>query len=374
MRTQQIGKIAAGLAALLAMNLPAYAQEPTYDAGIQGALDAEMVTVVEESQTFDDKTLTLHWVYADVNRFALSYTISGLENPPEGDMTSPFWSPEVTLSDAQSGAVFSFAQSWGLPDETTGDIQFYNGFYSQAMRPNVPANTSAIDNDYFLNEYGGVPETLTLQVSITLNLQPPSFAEPPVETVGPYEFTVEVLMMAPLELQPALIVASNGVTARLESLTLASSETQARLCYNLPDQQDWQPNTTLIIGEQTAEIGGWGMTERPDPADTERCFDLSYVVFYDQQPTTLILTLNKIQTSEPTESPEFWEQVKAAMLAQGIEINYTLDNAVIREIVSKPAGMTEEEVYQIEMAVRNDLRPGLTGPWVFEVEIPGTGE
>ncbi|MBZ0285630.1 MAG: DUF4179 domain-containing protein, partial [Anaerolineae bacterium] len=61
------------------------------DPGLEAAQEANLVTIVNQSQTVDGVTLTLNWAYVDAYRVAIGYSIEGRpdEHIPSYRATSP---------------------------------------------------------------------------------------------------------------------------------------------------------------------------------------------------------------------------------------------------------------------------------------------
>ena len=155
----------------------------------------------------------------------------------------------------------------------------------------------------------------------------------------------------------------------LETVTVTPSQAQARICYDLPDNQDWQPVARLEVGSVPALLTGWGMTQLPTAEDVRRCFKLTFETFFDGDPAVLTLTVDKLRTSEP-ETREYWEAVKVGLADYGIVIDVVMSGGRYYDLVSVPKGMADEEFGQIMQTVREGLLPAVDGPWVFTVDLP----
>ncbi|MFN8371826.1 MAG: hypothetical protein U0694_02970 [Anaerolineae bacterium] len=71
-----------------------------------------------------------------------------------------------------------------------------------------------------------------------------------INLIGPYVFEFTLPYIAEVVLEPMLSVESNGITMRLESLSVSPSMTLGRLCMQLSTQPgDWLPDLTITMNE-----------------------------------------------------------------------------------------------------------------------------
>ncbi len=312
------------------------------DPMVDALREAGLITDLNLSQTNEDITATLNWAYADVNQFLFELTIAGTETR---------MMPSVMLTDA-AGNIFSQAQTYFTSD-TSGALVVSLAFYPQTYN----LDTGVVDTEYFQTQYGDFPPPtldlfLSLQISETLSFN--------------FEFTVD--LFGALKFEPNIVQSANGVDMTLQSVKVTPSKTDATVCFNLPTNADWQPEASLVLGDQTGMLAGWGMTQRPSVNDVARCFNLSFNAFSNGQPATLTLTVDRLRLSEP-ETREYWEAVRDALLEYGIEIEVVMEGGVYYNLLSQPEGMTEMEAATIMQQVRLEQRETTEGPWVFSLEL-----
>jgi hypothetical protein len=329
--------------------------------------EAGMVGESGASQTVGDLTITVLWAYADVNQLAVSYTLAG-PGVKADIQKAPFVYISQAVLTAPDGGQFSQASGYTLDAPGKEDtITVVNTFYSQVVRP----DGAGVDNDYFAHTYGSdLPDSLPL--SLRVEVFKITQGRPPIGQPGNkigsvvFDLTAPLYAGTTLETRQAQTVA--GVAMTLESVTVTPSQTQARICYDLPDSQDWQPVARLEIGGVPALLMGWGMTQRPTAEDVRRCFDATFDVFFDGDPAALTLTVDKLRTSEP-ETWEYWEAVQAGLADHGIVIDLVMGGGRYFDLVSVPEGMTDEQLGEIMQTVREGLLPAIDGPWVFAVDV-----
>lgn len=331
------------------------------------------------TQTIGDVTMTLDWVYADTQQFAVQFSIQNA--PPEAlaaGMPSGF-----VLSD-QQGYRFSYSSGYtspgAAPDSTTMNLRYY----TQAIHE-TPDGQWTVENDYFGAVYDSLPETLDLTFEArleggeTLVIPPDHTPEPnedyskfmqPVEPVGTFTFDVRVPLYAETRLAPQQSVEAAGLTLTLEEVALTPSKLSARLCYELPDARDWRPAATLDIAGRPGYLTNMGVSDMNQFENTERrCQNLAFDTFRENGANPLTLTVSRLEVSL-TEGPQDWERIRDILAEEGIEIEvlYSPDQQGI--------GLNTDNVPEdvdLQAAIlraREQLGDVVSGPWVFTVELP----
>jgi hypothetical protein len=366
-KNQMKTQILIGVLIALVLVIPPVRAQDAYKPVWEHLQEAGMVGESGASQTVGDLTITALWAYADVNQLAVSYTLAG-PGVKVDVQEAPFYYFSQAVLTTPDGGQFSQASGYTLDASGQVDtITVVNTFYAQVVRP----DGTGVDNDYFAHTYGSdLPDSLPLSLSIEVfkitQGQPP-IGEPD-SGIGSAVFDLTVPLYAGTTLEAGQTHTVAGVAMTLESVTVTPSQTQARVCYDLPDSQDWQPVARLEIGGVPALLMGWGMTQRPTAEDVRRCFDVRFDAFFDGDPAALTLTVDRLRTSEP-ETWEYWEAVQAGLADYGIVIDVVMSGGRYYDMVSVPEDMTDEQVGQIMQTVREGLLPAIDGPWVFAVDV-----
>jgi hypothetical protein len=276
----------------------------------------------------------------------------------------------------------NFSMATGYPTATENGLEFFAEYYMQVFSVDESGNWQE------LKDYVQTLEDNTLHMKMIVTIAPPNeqfmgsmlslfeFNQLMAsgDALDPVTLAFDVPLFQAVVIEPQTTVTVNNVAMLLDRVEATPSQTTFRVCFDLPDpSEDWQLLSTITLGESEDISGGGGFAKRPPDANhpANRCYDQSFFVIYDTtQPATLAISIDKIQVNDNWESPEYWEPVRAELAKRGIEVNYTFDHAVIREFVSLPAGMTEDEYYTVENEVRDSLRAYVEGPWVFEIDLP----
>ncbi len=142
----------------------------------------------------------------------------------------------------------------------------------------------------------------------------------------------------------------------------------------MPSAADWGLTvSTVTIGDQEYPFNGGGLmhgTNKQDFAltDPERCSTVGFDIAVDPSANSLTLTVPKLMASIPEVITQERVDLANQMLAdEGIEFKYIiLDHGSNIEIVKRPEGKTDEEIYPM---IWNALTEQYEGPWVFTVPI-----
>ncbi len=356
------------------------AQEFEPDPRIQAAMEQGLFTPIDQSQTVDAVTVTVENVYVDTQQLILGYTITGADPLLYGN---PFQTP-ITLRD-QNGAAFSYASAQVNPAGNGDSNRFLVTFYNQAVIEGENSAVAVVD-DYFRTNFDTVPESINLQLEINyddfvieewLPLDLESSDHQPgdtVEGVGPFVFDFSAPVYPALELQPMQSVTANDLEITLEALNITPLTGEARICYDLPDERDWQPEISVALDDQPGRMTGHGTTDMAQFENTERrCRDIRFDLFYSGQAEHVALSLDYLTTSM-REGPEDWERIETVLAEAGIDIDVIFEQGenggggIRIEEVDVPEGFDLQAAMN---SARETLGDRIAGPWIFEVELPG---
>lgn len=345
-----------------------YAQD-----GSHPLVEAGLATPLNLSQTIEPVTATLDWAYADTQGFTLQVTVSGL-TPELQQAVNDSLTSVAKLRDTL-GNEFSF--QGGAVDQPNSEGRMVSVFtyYNQAVRQN--GETWEIDNDYFTNQYETLPASLPLQFELSfvdpnLLYAPVTGAAPTptpaIAQVGPFVFDFTVPLPAPIELEPQQVVEVNDLAMTLETLHLTPAQAEARMCIELPDAADWQPQPSITIDGIAGSYAGGGVIDLAQFENAERrCFDLRFVAPHRGDAQEVVISLDAIEKSMQ-EGSDDWLRIQTHLAQQGIEMTFApQERGVAADIPNLPEGMSFVDV--VRMA-REGLGDRIAGPWVFEVSLP----
>lgn len=360
----RIVRVALLIIILAVVSAGAYAfyQRTVGDPGIQGASDAGLFYEINQTQTINGVTVTLQRGYADLQRFAIEYTVQGLSM----DRIQFALTSHQMLQDTM-GNTFSFSSGGPTEESTTEEFRVSIQYYTQAVRQGNTPEAFIIDNDYFANQYETLPEQMDFV--LTLDFYRDSFGEPIVENPPePFVFEFSIPLIAGVILEPNVTLEDQGLAVTVERITLSPSQTEVRLCHELPDPRDWQPVAHLVIGDEPALPSGWGIVSREEFLNTERrCRDMRFDGFYEGEPVTLSLTVDRLETSMP-EGPEEWEQIRDILAERDIHFDVVFERGGLRlDNLQVPEGVDFDTAVR---EARIELGNIIEGNWSFTFDVP----
>jgi hypothetical protein len=160
----------------------------------------------------------------------------------------------------------------------------------------------------------------------------------------------------------------------LKDLRMTPSYVEASICFQMPSAVDWGLGaSTVTVGGKDYPFSGGGLmhgTKKQDFAltDPQRCSTIGFDIAADLSASSLTLTVPRLMASIPEVVPQ--ERVDLAnqrLAEEGIEFKYVvIDHGVNIEIVKRPEGKTDEEIYP---KIWDALADQYEGSWVFTVPL-----
>ncbi len=224
--------VVAAVLALLAMSAIAYAaarllQGQRLDPGLQGANEADLVTVLNMQQIHDGQTMTLDYAYADSNRISFSLTASGTTLL---DIDYRFDNVELT-DDAGHNFQAMFGGGGGGGGGSGGGSDMTTTDYSSNISDSVDASVIT-----------DMPDTLNLHLSVTLGkyqTAPPDATEMPhgqmpqeklIKMLDPFVFDFTIPFIHGQVVNPDQTITANGITMHMGRMVIAPSLTRSPIC------------------------------------------------------------------------------------------------------------------------------------------------
>jgi hypothetical protein len=164
-----------------------------------------------------------------------------------------------------------------------------------------------------------------------------------------------------------------GFAVDLQRAWRDGKQVNAAVCFVLPDASDWTIwNAHFDYSGQSVAEFSTSMVSRKDPNGNQpgqRCDQLSFYVPPDADLSSASLTIDSIG-AYPTQDEYcslYLPKIQQAMADRntGISVDCSSQNgAMLMQIASKPAGMSQEDA---EKAVYSDEFYTVKGPWTFPV-------
>lgn len=303
----------------------------------------------------------IHSVYADAQRITIDFSLYNLPDevihPPDGRLFMFMGSLEYP-----DGAMFN-AASGGQMDAPVVPGALTSTYYFDHLEP-PPA-----DGAYDLVFIMGISE-----------YQPQSADE---STGGDaswtedrlYEFRFvlnDVPVTGGLSLEVGQTRTANGIDMTLQAVSITPALARLTLCFDVPPgSYDWSPIADLTIDGTPGQLSGWGDLAGTEITGTEseRCLRMDYSLPGVSDPHRLTFAVNRLQTSVPeVMSDAQLARAHERLAAQGIAVEFVyVDHGSQHRVISKPANMSDEQVWQ---AIYNAQTDQHAGPWVFVVDVP----
>lgn len=359
-----------GLLLIFCAALPLSAQadpfviDPDLLPGLAGAQAAGLLWPVGQTQTRGSVTMTLDWAYADLNRLAIGYTITGVS---EDQIGTTITSAQRLYDDA--GYFFSYA-SGAVVESPTG-MHVAIEFYNQGVLV-LPDNQVTVLDDYFRARYGesALPETISLRFAADFTL--PAGSPLSLETLNPaaafvFDFTLplfEGIVIAPME-----TVEDQELAVTLETVLLAPAQITAHVCYERPDTRDWGLSAHLELNGLTVPHSASRLMPSSDPA--LQCRSLSFALFAEPTASAsnqIALVITSLETTVPEGGAE-WERIRQLLADEGISFTVVVaENGLRLDNLVVPPGVDFEAAVD---RARVEMGNRIEGAWRFEIDPTG---
>ncbi len=305
-------------------------------------------SVLSISQTLEDITLTLNWVYVDEGRLALSWTTDPL---PEG----------------LSYATPTLSFEGFTPPQMNGSIQSLRGENNQLLFVSYQVIQVDVVGDL-------------IDFAIDLPLVNPG--DPEWEPVVNFHFDLQdipVFRGQTVALQQTYAHEINGIEIRLKSIQMTPSFTEVVVCYDFPtdDAPFWyMQHATLQIGEGPEEY--YRAYQYLNEIEDDHCVRLGFATGSAVESDQMIFRVHDLVVPLTMQDVLPEERIYAA--------NETLAERGI-EIAPAPAEESEGPggwvfVYPPEWGmtpaedprslVIDALQEQVIGPWTFYIDLPGS--
>jgi hypothetical protein len=374
--------LAIAIVVMLAMSIVAYGAarllQTRSDPGLQGASEADLITVLNLEQTHEGVTVVLDYAYADSNRLSLAYHMDG-EAPNGTDYR--FSTEKITDSQGHEFTAPMFGGGGG-----GGGGSSDSDMHSYSQSQNASYDLWTLDN---------LPDEFDMRVEIGVDrLTYPTPSAPvenavPVEPVstepiGPFVFEFRLPVIRGQAVTLGQSASANDVTLTLENLVIAPSMTRGALCFAPPEAGDrYFPLISLTIDGEPVPLE----PEQSFEPDEERpgCHFLRIPYSLYDRPGTWVLTVDRLGAYLPvstasgsngttqdytiTGDAEYLARARAklepGLAAHDIELSEA-DGSLTFSLPLDDA----IDLREINQLVADATREYLTGPWVFTFEVP----
>lgn len=378
--------VAAAVLGMLAVSVVAYAaarllQEPSFDPGLRGASEAELVTELNLTQTMGDVTVTLAYAYADVNRISFAYRMSG--EAPIG--TSYEFSGE-RLTDSAGHEFQSMFGGGGGGGGGGGEAPIVHEFTMEQF------------GSYDVSMLDDLPDDLDLRLEVDVDQvvgatlgeggTPQPVESGPARTpIGPFVFEFTIPLIRGQEIAPEQSASDGETMLTLERLVIAPSMTRALMCFDPPLAQAYAPALSLTIDGETVVLESATRLEGAPEDSAEGCYGVQVLQSFYGLSGEWRLSVDHLIERLPIGSYGFGsdgttvdysivvadeeilaqvrDKLATALEPYGIEVVETDANLAF----SYPATADIDQA-TIEQIVTDATTERIGGPWAFSFEVP----
>ena len=310
-------------------------------------------------------TVSVTWLYADANRVAIEYIVSGLKQLP-GYQPAGCPSQNAILTDA-TGRQYgkNDTQTRCIMDENW-DFRVTQSFYEklspmQADQLNLHFTTTVMG--------GGQAGQPDAQGNYILT---------PNQPVGEFSFDLTTSVGKGLTIRQNLAYAAPKATALLRNVQINPSFVTAEICITLPDTADWLPEAALISDQGRVAADGWEIVNFKQSKawlSRNRCYRFSFsapaLAPVDASKTANFqIEVERLVTSLPeviTEAQCVAARNKLAAATPKIAIACRpAGSGYAFEVAQKPADISIDEAYK---TVARSFSEVVEGPWTFTVVV-----
>ena len=359
-RAYYIPHVLRGVAAMVVIALTgligyAFSQGPSSDPGLDYVDEMGWQQPLNLTESHEGVAITLLEGYADANRIVLWLSAD------VGDLPEVLYTLEPTLSYANGDALNAAFGLELLGEKDAKVREFLISFdLDEPLTDDQPLDLRLTIDAGDLDVIA-VPDDVTLEPGPV----PPEYMVD-VPRFTPFVFTFQLDVHEALVVNPQQSVTANGLTMTLEQVTLAPSQIALSLCFDLPDNRDWQPVVQLDVDGVAGSLLGFYLTERPDLSETRRCADYDVSARVTPESQVLTVTVDSMQTSASF-APESLARAQEQLAEQGIEIEFKSGEGFLDwDVISLPDGMSEEVVAGY---VWPALCEKFEGQWSFTVTL-----
>ena len=340
------------------------AQENPYGDPTIAALEASgLIQDLNLTQESGDIIVTIERFFVDAQRIGIWMTVEGIEIPEGNLHGGSIINVTPTFADGTFFQIGGGGGGYDRIDDTTWRGQW---FFDHSI-PVDDTTTLDLALNVQIGTFQGTSVYLTpvdLVLDGTVDLDEYEYDFPYFEQ---FKFEVSSEVAPALIIKPDLAVTDNDLTITLEELSFSTSQTKAEICYDLPDGGDWQPSTTLEIDGEIASISSYSLIGLPDPTQTNRCVTISYILPYDADAETVILTVFELKTSIPEFDLEAFDRAERRLAEIGIIVEFERTPGQLNyTIISSREDFEPEQIGRFVITALSDI---YKGEWVFEIDL-----
>lgn len=386
--------VVAAILTMLAVSIVAYAaarllQNTPLDPGLQGASEADLITVLNLQQTIDGVTVTLDYAYADANR--LSIAVSSKGTIP-ADIQYSF--SDIQLSNSEGYPITPMFGGGGggggstdNPEVNTYGLSTLGSYDTTAIQGNPDSLDLRVETTILVNSgvdqsAGGSGSSGGSTPDEGANLMTPA----PARTIGPFVFEFELPFIHGQVVEPQQSATAGGITMRLDRLVIAPSMTRGVVCLDPASEQGYIPTLSLTVNDEPVSLTGTPPTLlSTEPDSPPGCYDLQITQSLYRRFGEWKLSIDKLAVYLPVGAssgsngttiefsidgaPDALAKVRARLepALQAYGITLTEEDGSLKYSYDLNAGIDEQAIRDL---ADEAMREETSGPWAFSFDVP----
>lgn len=379
--------VAVAILAMLAVSVVAYAaslllQGGYLDPGMQGASEADLVTVLNMSKTIDGQTITLDYAYADSNRISFSLTASGTTPRDIGYRFGQIDLSDDAGHDFQSMFGGGGGGGGGGGSGPTPEYSTYSSNNFMSLDASVITDNPDKLNLHLVAMLG--------KYQVTPPDQSPDGAsqETFLENLGPFVFDFTIPFIHGQVVEPNVRAVNNGQAILLKRLVIAPSFTRGLVCFDpVPTVDGLNAVISLSVDGEVVPLKEREIAQglAKVEGDTPGCYDLQINQSLYGLPGAWALNIDSLREflpvsvgsgddgtsvyyrydGQPDLLAKVRERLETALKPYGIDLTET--DGGLQFTVPHDSGVDTEAIRQIANDVTQNVTPG---PWMFTFPVP----
>lgn len=377
----------------LPSGVPTLRPPPPFNPHLQTALDIGIISQLNQSQTRNGITVTLHRVYLDTTHIDITYSVSGMpfdllkqmgklryfelqtaegvrlpiitggcgDNPNPGGISSVVCNVEIaTHTDNAAGERVNYFDQFETMPETIALVMFVN-LNGVPLPAPAPESTGEL-----------TPADGTATAASPTTVPTPTATTPPYGDAFRFDFTVPVYPT--IILTPNQTVTAGGLTAALTEIAITPLYTSVTLCFEMPDTYDPMQDRWHTIGDNITFDGVAALTISLT-GGLDPCQTINYVGYFDGTPTEIRYRVNSVQALTNVIMDEtLWRDVQPLLEARGIVAELLISQGTVDyKITTLPEGVDFYHTIN-EILIELGYIEGFVGPWEFTIQYQSPTE
>lgn len=330
--------------------------------------------------THDGVSIDITWVYADADRISIEYKIKGIQIPNGYQMYCPVHLATLTDSTGKKYDPYD----WPFPQQPPENLTY------RCQRDQNGEDFTLTQNYFRKVSSDNEIEQLTWDIKVGgFDIFTQDGAHTWLPEKGPFIFNLTVPVTQGLTIEPAQTMSINGLTVRLDRVTVFPTYTDVTTCIFYDNNKEWYPDITFSKGGESVPIDATTRTDvygKSFPTyqslfTAERCYRFSFNIaspetYRNSPPQNMAVTFNNmiIDALNPATQQDYLLALKKAQSKYpDLDFSVEIDNADPQkygfgiQINQIPDGMDYATAQKI---AEDSFKSIVQGPLRFEIPIP----